>query len=280
VKNVYSLRLRMIFQQRSFKEYMTTIPKFIAHRGESYDAPENTLAAVNLAWERGAQSVEVDVHLTADGRFCVIHDYDTRRTTGKNLIVRKATLSQLRQLEAGAWKGSRWAGESIPSLLQVTETVPDHGTLVVEIKPWLAEVDTFVKEINNSPLRHDQVEVISFNLDTLARVKRKLPEIKMLWLFETRSKWCQYLRRRNPGAIKSRLRRHKLNGVNVGDSHFLTEEYIKTFTSAGFPVYVYTVNDPARAQQLIRWGVEAVTTDRAAWMNNELHYDKAIPYKK
>jgi glycerophosphoryl diester phosphodiesterase len=156
-------------------------PKFIAHRGESYDAPENTLAAVNLAWVRGAVAVEVDVHLTADNRFCVIHDFDTRRTTGQNLIVRKSSLEQLCQLDAGAWKGPKWIGENIPSLAQVLKEVPDHGILVVEIKPWLAdtETDAFVSEINNSPLRHDQIEVISFNFNTLARLKQKLPRIKM-----------------------------------------------------------------------------------------------------
>jgi glycerophosphoryl diester phosphodiesterase len=246
------------------------MPEFIAHRGESYDAPENTLAAVCLAWQRGARSVEVDVHLTADNKFCVIHDPDTRRTTGQNLIVRKSTLSQLRQLDAGAWKGPRWAGENIPSLARVTATVPDHGTLIVEIKPWLAEVDAFVNEIKSAKLRDDQVEVISFNLDTLARVKQKLPRIKMLWLFESRPQWWQFIRGRHSGAVIAKLRRHGLNGVNIGDSRFLQQEFIRDFTSAGFSVYTYTVNDPRRAQQHFLWGVEAVTTDRTAWMKQQI----------
>jgi glycerophosphoryl diester phosphodiesterase len=243
--------------------------EFIAHRGESYDAPENTLAAVNLAWERGARMVEVDVHLTADNRFCVIHDSDTLRTTGQLFIVEKSMLAELQKLDAGAWKGPQWAGESIPSLAQVLQGVPDHGTLVVEIKPHLAEVDAFVGELNNASLRSDQVEVISFHLETLARVKQKLPQIKMLWLFES----DHYTRESQLKAIMSRLRRHGLDGVNIGDGPILTEAYVKEFTAEGFPVYMYTINDPARARLLFQWGVEAVTTDRTAWMKQQIVID-------
>lgn len=252
---------------------MTASLGFIAHRGESYDAPENTLAAVKLAWQRGARAVEVDVHLTADDRFCVIHDFNTKRITGQNLIIRKSNLSELQQLDAGGWKGPQWAGEPIPSLAQVIAAVPDHGKLVIEIKPHLTEVDAFVNEINNSTLREKQVEVISFNFNTLARVKQKLPQIKMLWLLESGPHWWQYLRGRGPDAVMTRLSKHRINGINIGDSRFLNQEYIKKFTAAGFSVYVYTVNDPLRAQQLLKWGVEAVTTDRAAWLKQTITSD-------
>lgn len=60
---------------------MNTI--LIAHRGSSYEAPENTLGAVNLAWEQNADAVEVDVHLSLDNKVVVIHDSDTYRTTGE-----------------------------------------------------------------------------------------------------------------------------------------------------------------------------------------------------
>jgi glycerophosphoryl diester phosphodiesterase len=68
----------------------------------------------------------------------------------------------------------------------------------------------------------------------------------------------------------AQLRRHGLNGVNIGESRHLTEAYIKKFTAAGISVYVYTVNDPLRAQQLFTWGVEGVTTDRIAWMKQQI----------
>ncbi len=247
------------------------MPKLIAHRGESHDAPENTLSAITLAWQSGVRAVEVDIHLTADQRVCVIHDFDTKRTTGQHLIVRKSTLAELQQLDAGSWKGSRWAGEPIPSLTQVLKGVPDDGTLVVEVKPSLVDVDALVDEITQSSLRYDQVEVIAFDLKTLGRIKKRLPAIKVLWLLEIGPWWWQYLRGRNSQVVMAKLSEHKLDGINIGDSRFLTDKYIKKFTSAGFPVYVWTVNDPKRAQWLFKCGVEAVTTDRAAWMKQIIH---------
>lgn len=74
----------------------------------------------------------------------------------------------------------------------------------------------------------------------------------------------------SPDAILKRLKKHNIDGVNIGDSSFLTQEIIETFTSAGYPVYVWTVNDPERALELLKSGVESVTTDRAAWMAKKL----------
>jgi glycerophosphoryl diester phosphodiesterase len=84
--------------------------EIIAHRGESADAPENTLAAFRLAWERRVTAIELDVHLTKDDRLVVCHDADTKRTTGETLTIAKSTLADLRTLDAGRWKGERWTG--------------------------------------------------------------------------------------------------------------------------------------------------------------------------
>ena len=97
-------------------------------------APENTLAAFNLAWKQGADAVEIDCHLTADGHLIVCHDGDTQRTTGRKLVIRQSTLAQLRELDAGAWKGARWAGQKLPTLAEVLDTIPENRRLLVEVK--------------------------------------------------------------------------------------------------------------------------------------------------
>ncbi|MFV2065815.1 MAG: glycerophosphodiester phosphodiesterase family protein, partial [Pirellulales bacterium] len=96
----------------------------VGHRGASHDAPENTLAAFQLAWQRGADGVEGDFYLTSDGHIVCIHDADTERVAGEKLIVAESTLADLRQLDVGAWKGERWRGEKIPTLEEVLATVP------------------------------------------------------------------------------------------------------------------------------------------------------------
>lgn len=91
----------------------------IAHRGESFDAPENTLAAIELAWKRGARAVEIDVHLSKDNHVVVFHDFNTKRLSGVNKNVRSQTLQQLRALDVGSWKGVHWKGEQIPEINDV-----------------------------------------------------------------------------------------------------------------------------------------------------------------
>ena len=103
----------------------TDAVEIIAHRGASHDAPENTLAAVRLGWKRNADAVEVDVYLSKDGKIVVIHDENTKRTTGHDGLVHKMTWAQLRQLDAGSWKNKKFKGEPIPLLSHLLETIPN-----------------------------------------------------------------------------------------------------------------------------------------------------------
>ncbi len=108
--------------------------EIIAHRGASYDAPENTLAAVRLGWERQAD-VEVDVYLSKDNRMVVIHDASTKRTArGVDLKVKETDAEELRKLDVGSFKDQKFAGERIPFLAEVIETVPPAQKLYIEIK--------------------------------------------------------------------------------------------------------------------------------------------------
>ncbi|TVQ83685.1 MAG: glycerophosphodiester phosphodiesterase [Bacteroidetes bacterium] len=240
--------------------------KFIAHRGESYDAPENTMSAIQLAWDRAVEIVEVDVHLTADNEICVIHDKDTLRTTGKNLTVRKSSMEELRKLDAGSWKGKKWAGEKIPTLKETLASVPENGKLVIEIKSDFRILDTLKHDTKNSGLHYDQIEIIAFDLQTLARAKQMMPQYKMFWLFISRPVWLQYLTGTNPGTVIQKLKKYNIDGVNIGNTRFFRKEFIEKFTSEGYPVYTWTVNDLNRALELLKWGVDCVTTDKAAWM--------------
>ena len=91
----------------------------IAHRGASFDAPENTLAAFRLAWDEGADGVEGDFMLTADGQIVCFHDVDTQRVAGTARSSSESTFAELASLDVGSWKGARWRGERIPSLADV-----------------------------------------------------------------------------------------------------------------------------------------------------------------
>src|SRR5574340_1848713 len=100
-----------------------TRPLIYAHRGSSIHAPENTLAAFGKALEQGADGIELDAKLSADGEVVVIHDQTVKRTTSGQGRVNQLTLEQLRRLEAGWRMGPAFAGERIPSLEEVLEFV-------------------------------------------------------------------------------------------------------------------------------------------------------------
>jgi glycerophosphoryl diester phosphodiesterase len=156
----------------------------IAHRGESALAPENTLSAIYMAWEKGAVAVEIDIHLTADKKVIVLHDRDTGRTGTKKLKVRRSVLKDLKAVDVGIWKGQEWRGEKIPELWEVLQTMPENGILVIEIKcgeeiiPYLAGV---IKDMNTAS---GKIEFISYSFDVLCEMKKIFPEIRMLWLLD------------------------------------------------------------------------------------------------
>ena len=137
--------------------------KIIAHRGASYIAPENTVAAANLAWELGADAVEVDIYLSKDNRVMVIHDKDTKRTCSgkKNLTIEKTPSVLLRDLDAGIWKDEKYKGEQIPFLKEIIETVPEGKNVVVEIKCGI-EVLPALKRCMEKSEKSDQVIFICF----------------------------------------------------------------------------------------------------------------------
>ena len=124
--------------------------EIIAHRGASFDAPENTLAAVRLGWEQSADAVEVDVHLSRDGKIVVIHDDTTRKVAGVPRGVQSQTLSELKALDVGRWKSRRWTGERIPLFEEVLATIPAGKRLFVEIKSGPECLPEFAKVLRRS----------------------------------------------------------------------------------------------------------------------------------
>src|SRR5688572_9852909 len=135
--------------------------EIIAHRGASFDAPENTLAAVHLAWKQNADAVEVDVQFSKDGHIVVIHDDNTGKTAGVRRKVSAQALAELKSLDVGAWKHMKWAGERIPTLAEVFAVIPTGKRLFVEFKCGPECVPSFVRDFNTSGLRREQVVPIS-----------------------------------------------------------------------------------------------------------------------
>src|SRR5690349_11820047 len=98
--------------------------EIIAHRGSSFLAPENTLVASHLAWQEGADAVEGDFRLTADGHIVCIHDATLKRTAGVDRSVSQCTLDELKAYDFGGWKAPKFVGERIATLPEMLSTRP------------------------------------------------------------------------------------------------------------------------------------------------------------
>ncbi len=264
---------KLFVHSTTFSElYNMANPFIIAHRGESFDAPENTLTAINLAWNRGAFAVEIDVHLTVDNQVIVIHDYNTHRISGIKKVIKKTTLDELRKLDAGLFKGEQFAGEKFPTLAEVLQTVPENGRIIIEIKsdqkilPFLNEV------IADSGLQDHQVEMIAFNFRTLKKAKVLMPQYKMLWLLNLDYYLPAWLCRVNKSGIAAKLKKHRLDGIDVFSGKLLTEEFIQYFKQQNFLVYTWTEDNPKVAETLINHGINGITTNRANWLGLQLKH--------
>ena len=234
---------------------------FIAHRGASFLAPENTVASAKLAWELGADAVEVDVHLSKDNRVMVIHDKDTKRTCDikKNLNIAKTPSVLLRDLDAGSWKGEEFKGEKIPFLSEIIATIPEGKKLVVEIKSGSEIIPALERCVEKSG-KTEQLVFISFSWKVISETQKAFPENKCYWLSSSKIG----LNNKMEEAVEAGLA-----GVNL-DHSIIDEEVVNTAKSLGLEVLTWTVDDPEEARRLTDLGVVEITTNRPKWLKEEM----------
>jgi glycerophosphoryl diester phosphodiesterase len=226
-------------------------PLVVAHRGASAYAPENTIAAYELALDQGADALEIDVHLSRDDQPVVIHDFTLERTTDGRGRVRDLTVSELKRLDAGSWFGSRHRGERIQTLQEVLERFRERTQFVVELKAG-SEVYPGIEEQVVSLLRACVAEerslVFSFNLDTLAKIREISPGMRTGALV-THPPF-------DPAAVKS------VATALCPAAHLFTADAAAEARTAGLETYVWVVNDAAAMDRMTDLGVTGILTDR------------------
>src|SRR3989304_10409901 len=160
----------------------TARPLIFAHRGASAYAPENTLAAFRLALEHGADGIELDAKLSADGQVVVIHDQTVDRTTDGHGRVNQLTLTQLRQLDAGFCKGAAFKGERIPTLAEVLEMLGDRLIINIELTNYDSPQDGLPEkaaELVRAGHLEQSVLFSSFLPSNLLAIRNILPSVPL-----------------------------------------------------------------------------------------------------
>lgn len=242
----------------------------VAHRGASRDAPENTLAAFRLAWDRNADAIEGDFRLTADRQIVCIHDRDTGRVARQKLVVSDSTLAQLTAVDVGRWKGRRWAGERIPTLSQVLQTVPRGKRILIEIKCGPEIVPVLKSELDS---RWSGIEpvIISFDQEVIFHCKRQLPQIKAYWLARFQRNKATGMWEPGIDHILATLKRIGADGLDCqAEPAACTPQLIGRVRQAGGEFHCWTVNDPDLALTFSERGVDSITTDRPRYLRRHL----------
>ncbi len=244
-------------------------PWLVAHRGGSALAPENTFPAFERAEALGAEAIEIDVHLSADGVVMVFHDDDTARLTGAPGTIEARTAAEIAALDA-AWGFSPDGGRSfplrrtavrVPTLAATLERFPRMRFSVDAKRPDPVLADALARTVHDAGAE-ERVCVGSFFDAQARRLARLLPRA-CRFLPQRAAAWhVLAARSRVPGALCPRgwdlaaLPRRK-NGFGV-----VTPRTIAHFHRLGIPVHVWTVDDEQEMRELLAMGVDGIITDR------------------
>ena len=230
------------------------LPRLVGHRGAAMDAPENTLAGLREAARQGCRRVEIDVRLTADGGLVLMHDPTVGRTTTAAGRVRELPLAAIARMDAGARFDAAFAGEPVPTLADAIRAADALDLLVdIELKcdpgDSAATATALVREIERAWQADEPPLISSFDRAALAAVRAARPDLPVAVIAPTLS-----------DAWREAFSMLGAASLHVGERG-LTREAVNPLVAGGIEIGVYTVNDAARAGELLSWGVGAVFTD-------------------
>ena len=223
----------------------------IAHRGISFDLPENSLSAFNASWAVGVDGIEGDFHLTRDGSIVCIHDDNTSRVCNKNLVICNSTLQELKELNLQC-EGKDHLNIKIPTLTEVLKTVPSGKKIFIEIKCGVEILSPLIKELSRSKINSNQVVIISFDRQVVKELKEMAPEYKALLLYS-------YEEGREVSSLINEMFDIKADGI--GTDNELSKEFVEKVIISGLEYHSWTIDNADTANQLISWGTNSITTN-------------------
>src|SRR5688500_1604444 len=277
-------------------------PLHLAHPGGEIEAPSDTLYAFKTAKRKGADMIETDVHLTADGRVVVLHDETVNRTTNGSGSVEQMTLAEIKRLDAAYWfienEGTvndpsrpasdfTWRGVAtgdrrpptrfepndfkIPTLDELLEAFP-KAWLNIELKPTVAmtgRLEAAVAELLRAHGRTDDVIIASFNDQSVELFKGLAPEIHTaVPTAQVAAFWASSQGdlpgSPNPQHVALQVP-ETFEGLTV-----VTPDFISDAHANRLAVHVWTVNDAADMNRLLDWGADGIMTDRPTLLERVL----------
>ena len=239
---------------------------FISHRGESCDAPENTLSAFRLAAERGTDGIECDIYFTSDGKVVCCHDENAKRTSGHDALVTATDFNTLRSWDFSNGK-AQYAGEKIPLLKETMECLKGNMQIYIEIKRGNVEIIPAMYDIiDASGIPQERITMICFGQEVCFASKQQRPSLRTLWLSSCSDE--------NPITAKDliqKLKDCKADGIDLYSMpRMVNKDFISQVKDAGFFFASWTIDNADRARELIADGVDSITSNCAASIMKQL----------
>ena len=229
----------------------------VAHRGASGYAPENTLAAFDLAVRMKADYIEIDVQRTKDGKLVIIHDNTVDRTTDGTGKVGSLTFDEIRALDAGSWKSEEFAGERVPTFDEVLKRYKGKIGILIELKsPELypgieEETAELLKDYHLDKPRNGKVIVQSFNFDSMKKADQLLPRMPIGVLIN-----------QSADTTDEAIEQFSAYAEYYNPSYGLvTEELVAKAHEEGMKVQSWTARSRETVQFLLQMKVDGIITD-------------------
>ncbi|MCX8114882.1 MAG: glycerophosphodiester phosphodiesterase [Burkholderiaceae bacterium] len=243
-------------------------PRVLAHRGGGTLAPENTIAAIDVGRSFGFGGIEIDATLARDEVPVLMHDPTVERTTDGTGSVGALTADELGRLDAGGWFEPRYRGEPVPTLAAAIRHCRAHDVWMdIEVKPGHGDARRTGEVVARTAAalyadcvrpggdRADAIDpraplLSSFSVDALAAARAAVPDLPRGWITS-----------RVPQDWRARLDALACVALHTNHRH-LARDVARAIKDAGYWLFCYTVDDPARAREILDWGVDAFCTDR------------------
>jgi glycerophosphoryl diester phosphodiesterase len=230
----------------------------VARRGDQRCAPESTLPAFESAIVKGADTIELDVHLTKDVRLIVHHDYYLGRTNDGSGFIGDFTQAELRALDAGRWFGKEFARAQMPTLDEVLHLGKDRVRFEIDMRtPTKLLITRLIEAIARFDVA-DDVELTSSHVPLLFQVKRVDPSLRTGVFFSTRPEWMTPMLEQQH--VIGWLRLMEAQVAHLPPS-LIDDAFVYRLHESGFLVHGSNLNDREGMVQAIRMGVDQFSTD-------------------
>ncbi|MGX9135937.1 glycerophosphodiester phosphodiesterase [Rummeliibacillus sp. JY-2-4R] len=236
----------------------------VSHRGASGYAPEHTLTSYQLGEKMHGDYIEIDLQMTKDGKLIAMHDEKLDRTTNGTGLVKDYTLNEIKKLDAGSWFNQAYPQYAqpeyvdlrVPTLEEIFNKFGKNNSYYIETKSpniYPGMEKELLRLVDKYHINKDKLLIQSFSSDSLKIVHDLDPSINLIQLLSYKS---------NATITDEEIASIKEYAIGVGPNHtYLNKDYIQKVVNSGLEIHPYTVNDKARMQQLIDWGVTGMFTN-------------------